>query len=354
MRFELPADPSTVRRARFARWLSVAFAVLLIGLVAYFGYVSYEGSRQLAGHPSPSTDCRTPGSIGLTYEAINYDAATDAALAAEPDPEACVGKAGAAGEAIVTSDGIRIAGWYVPAAADIGPAGATVVLAHGWGANKSQMLDYIALLSERYNVVAFDQRNHGQSSGDQTTQGVLEQLDLRAVIDWLVATKAPQQIALFGVSMGGATAINEAVGDERVAAVVMDSTHARLGHAAQARLELAGYPLSLPGSWAVLLGGLLRTGQDMSAVDPVHAIARNAERPVLVIEAGQDAAIGPADGQELLEAAEAAGVDAELEICEPAGHAKAIEECPAEYREWVLGFLDRAFGAAAQARVQTH
>src|SRR3546814_3051421 len=74
-------------------------------------------------------------------------------------------------------------------------------------------------------------------------RSVLEQLDLRAVIDWVVAEKGPEAIAVLGVSMGGATAANEVVGDPRVDALILESTHATIANAAEARLEKAGYPL---------------------------------------------------------------------------------------------------------------
>jgi hypothetical protein len=45
------------------------------------------------------------------------------------------------------------------------------------------MLGHAALLRDRYNVVAFDFRHHGQSSGELTTQGVHERRDIQAVLD---------------------------------------------------------------------------------------------------------------------------------------------------------------------------
>ena len=111
------------------------------------------------------------------------------------------------------------------------------------------------------------------------------------MIDWVVSKKEPERIAVLGVSMGGATALAEAVGDARVDALILDSTHATLANALQARLDAAGYPLSLPGSWAILLGSLLRTGQDISSVDPMQTIGSYA-RPLLIIVGGGDDSIG--------------------------------------------------------------
>lgn len=342
MPFEPPEDPSAARRAAIGRRVSFALVAVLVALLAYLGYIGFVGSGQLADPPAASPDCRTPAiAYGWTYEAINYDAASDATLVDLRDPRNCPRQGADAGSALESTDGIRLAGWYIPAAGGSGPAGPTVVLAHGFGANKSGMLTHAEVLHADYNVVIFDIRNHGQSGGTQTTVGVLEQNDLRAVIDWLVETKAPEQIAVLGSSMGGAVALHEAVADDRVDALILDSTHATLSNALQARLDRAGYPLSLPGAWSVLLGSLIRTGQDISAADPVQRI-RSYREPVLIIVGGQDDAIGPTDGQDLLAAAREGSEDAELRVCEAAGHGQPLDACPDDYREWVLGFLARS------------
>jgi pimeloyl-ACP methyl ester carboxylesterase len=343
MPYELPPDPSTERRTRATRWVSFAFAAVLVALVTYFGYVGYEGSRQLTDPPAPTADCRTPATLGWAYEAINYDAATDAELAAEADPKACARQGAPAGDAV----GIGLAGWYIPAGSGAGPAAPTVVMTHGWGSNKSAMLDRAAVLHDVYNLLLLDLRNHGQSAEAPTTQGVREANDLRAMIDWLQASKAPDLIAVLGVSMGGVTALAEAAGDSRVDAIVIESVHATLAEAAQARLERAGYPLALPGSWAILLGSLVRTGEDVSSADPIETISRLNDRPVLLIHAGGDTSLGADDADQLAAAAIEAGSPAELHVCADAGHAQSDQTCPEEYAAWVLGFLQRVLGPAS-------
>src|ERR1700674_1915404 len=114
---------------------------LLLGLVAllvvagtgYTGYVGYEGSRQAVTAPESSgRDCRTPDvQFGWQYQAINYDIADDAQLKARnPDPKNCAYLGTKAGNEVVTDDGIRIAGWYIPAGDGAGPTSATVILVH--------------------------------------------------------------------------------------------------------------------------------------------------------------------------------------------------------------------------------
>jgi uncharacterized protein len=346
MSFTLPPDPRTERRSRMTQWLGFAFAALLVALLAYLAYVGYEGSRQLTDAPNDSADCRTPAVFGWTYEALNYAIETDADLQAEPDPKSCAAQGARAGDEMTSADGTRLAGWYVPSGSDSGPTGPTVILVHGWGSNKSALLDRAAILHDRYNLVLLDLRNHGQSEAADTTQGVREAADVEAVVDWLEASKEPQQIAVFGVSMGGVTVLNAVDDDERIDAAIVEATHATMANAAQARLEVAGYPLSIPGSWAILFGALVRTGEDVSGADAVQAIARLDERPVLIVSGGMDDTIGENDATDLLAAAEEAGSPAELRVCEEAGHANTPEVCAESYARWVLRFLERTLAPA--------
>ena len=343
MPFEPPEDPRNARRSRITRWVTFALVLVLVGLVAYLAYVGFAGSGQLANPPSPSTDCRTPAiAEGWVYEAVNYDAESDATLADEPDPEHCPPSSVKAGEVVQAADGVHIAAWYVPAGNGGPSSGPTVVLAHGYGGNKSTMLPFAELLHDRYNLVLFDFRNHGQSTGTQTTQGVLEASDLKAVIGWLEKAKKPNRVAVLGVSMGGASALSEGLDDRHVDALILDSTHATLASAVQARLTRQGYPLALPAAWGILLGGLIRTGEDMSAVDPVQLIGRF-DRPILLVYGGRDNAIGSRDPQEMFDAAnDGTSLLVREQTCPDAGHGESVDRCRTDYRGWVLGFLERS------------
>lgn len=320
-------------------------ALALVLLVAYLAFVGYQGS-QVFGARDRSGDCRTPASaFGWAYEAINYDRASDSTLDAFPDRTECPRAGQAAGSKLTASDGIRIAGWYIPAGRQSATA-PTIVLAHGDGKTKSEMLAWAAPLHADYNLVLFDFRNHGQSSGSVTTLGVREVGDLQAVLDWLEKAKSPPSVAVLGVSMGGVTAIDEAVGDDRVSAVILDSTHATLVGSLQAQLQHEGYPLALPGAWSILLGGLLRTGEDMSVADPIQSIGRIGERPVLIVEAGKDDAVAPGDTADLVKAAKDDGATVELQTCPSASHGGSVKTCSDDYAAWVLGFLQRSLPRA--------
>lgn len=337
----MPVDPKEARRTRLAGWTTTALVGVLIGLLVYLVYGGYEGSNQLV-HPAQSTDCELPSARGWSYEAINYDQSTDAVLAAEPDPQNCTASGQPAGTALTSTDGTPLAGWYIPASAPIGPGGPTVVIVHGFGSNKSRMLPFAAVLHDNYNLVLFDQRNHGQSGGTETTLGVYERSDLEAVVDWLRATKHPSAVAVFGSSMGSATALGAIADGMAVNAVVLDSAPASLAAAAQHRVENMGYPLSLPVSWAILLGTLFRTGVDVTVADPALSIRGLGHLPVLILQGGTDTAIDADSAEQLAAAGTRYGAEVEVQVCPDAAHSELITTCPDDYRTWVLGFLARS------------
>ena len=322
---------------------ALVVVALLIG-VGYIGYVGYEASRQAVNvDEHRSRDCRTPDLIlGWSYEAINYPIADDAALRrANPDMAHCADQGVKAGRDVVTSDGVQIAGWYIPAADGSGPQAPTIVLVHGYAGDKSGILEYGSALHQRYNLVAFDERNGGRSTGAQTTLGVLEQNDVRAIVDWVERTKKPGHLALFGNSMGAAAAIGEARHDPRVEALALDSMHTRIVYQFEQRLVAAGHP-AYPGTWATFLGTWLRTGVWFGSADPADALADIGSRPIMLTHGTADTEDLPARTQAFYDDAKGEGLNIDLHWCEGAGHGHVEQKCPRELAGWLVDFFGRA------------
>jgi pimeloyl-ACP methyl ester carboxylesterase len=324
--------------------------VLVVGVLGYSGYVGYEVSRQLVDAPATG-DCRTPDvQFGWTYEAINYDIGDDVHLPIRNvDLTACTYQGVKAGNDVVTDDGVRIGGWYIPAANGAGPSAPTVVLVHGFQANKSGVLVYGEGLHDSFNLVAFDMRNVGRSTGTQTTAGVLEQQDLRSVIDWLEATKHPTRIGVLGNSLGAATGLAESLRDPRVEALALDSLHTRLRYQLEARLQENGHP-AYPGTWASFVGAWLRTGVDIGSVDAEDEIAAMRTIPVLLTHGTADAQDLPSRTQAFYESLLDRGIPTELHWCEGSGHTAPagmpVEVCRDAFGGWVRDFFTTALSRA--------
>ena len=327
--------------------LVAAIAIGLLGSIAYVGYAAWSGSATFTEATVASADCRTPADrYGWTFEAINYDPGEDARLGtANATKSACTVFGAEAGSTVVSSDGIRLAGWYIPAASGAGPAAPTLLIVHGWKSNKSSALDFAPPFHRDYNLVLFDLRNNGQSAGSQTSMGLWEQRDVSRMIDWVATVKQPTWIGIVANSMGGSAALAASVGDQRVRAIILDSVHADWSTAVgNAMEEDFGYPGGIAGA-AVMAGVSLRVGGDVSLVDPVRLIPRLGDRPVLLIQGTADQVDPPSEASDRnFRAGLNAGVPIEIAYCRGARHGLPVSVCPTEWASWATSFLARARG----------
>ncbi len=102
-----------------------------------------------------------------------------------------------------TSDGLKLHGWYVPAAQTSG----VVLFLHGNAGNISHRLDSIAIFHELgLDTLIIDYRGYGRSQGKPSEKGTY--LDAEAAWHYLVSSRgvAADRIIVFGRSLGGAVA----------------------------------------------------------------------------------------------------------------------------------------------------
>src|SRR5262249_46004832 len=129
--------------------------------------------------------------------------------------------AGCLNESIAGS-GVTLAAWRCHAS---GAPRGTIVYLHGVADNRASAAGWIdRLVAHGFDVVAYDSRAHGDSTGDACTSGHLEKQGLAKVIDPVRATP----IVLIGTSLGAAVAIQAAAIDPRVSAVVAAETFSDL------------------------------------------------------------------------------------------------------------------------------
>lgn len=94
------------------------------------------------------------------------------------------------------------------------------------------------VLAEGATMFAFDFTGSGLSAGEWVTLGFYEKDDLAAVVDYLRSTGTVSTIALWGRSMGAATALLHTHRDPSIAAMVLDSPFADLRQLAGELVEL--------------------------------------------------------------------------------------------------------------------
>ena len=157
-----------------------------------------------------------------------------------------------------------------------------------------------------YRVVMVDARGHGRSSGQYMTYGVVESRDASQVIDalerqGLVAGK----LGVWGISMGGATAIQLAARDSRVSAVVAVAPYTTMRDVVPGVVRLLmpvyGWFLSDETIRRQVDAAGERAGFDPDEADTLAAM-RRVQVPTLIVHGGGDWIVPPNHGRRLHEA----------------------------------------------------
>ena len=236
----------------------------------------------------------------------------------------------------LTEDEIKIEGWIVPSKTK---TGSTIVVLHGWGANRSDVLLSTIFLAQHYHLVYFDFRNHGTSGGSETSLTCSEIKDFSAVIRFLKTEKKvyAENIAAFGFSMGAAVALSGAARIQDIKAVIAESPFSSFNDTVA---RFAGIFFGVP-RFAVpltLIFTRLRLGFDPEECSPIYHIAKISPRPVFIIQAGGDVRMPPSEGQSLFEMARE---PKELWLVPQADHGTIFEKEPEQYQKRILGFYQK-------------
>jgi fermentation-respiration switch protein FrsA (DUF1100 family) len=113
---------------------------------------------------------------------------------------------GARDVAFATADGLRLGGWFLPAAG--GGRGPAVLVLNGNGGNRAHRAPLAAALArEGFGVLLFDYRGYGGNPGTPTEAGLLA--DARAARAHLAARGDvdPARLVYLGESLGAAVAV---------------------------------------------------------------------------------------------------------------------------------------------------
>lgn len=181
----------------------------------------------------------------------------------------------------VAEDGVRLHGFFLPAAGE--PTGLALLFLHGNAGNASHRLpDAARLAAQGFAVLLPDYRGYGLSEGRPDEAGV--HADARAALFWLEREGfPPEQVVVFGRSLGGAIAVELARG-RPLAALVLESTFTSVADMAR---EMIG----------VGLGPLLRGRFDAaSAIGEIRA-------PLLMLHGDRDEIVPFELGRRLFERA---------------------------------------------------
>jgi pimeloyl-ACP methyl ester carboxylesterase len=127
------------------------------------------------------------------------------------------------------SDSTQTVGWLLSR----GKPAPAIILSHGYGSNRSELLTLgFELWKSGYHVLIYDLRGHGESPVQWSGLGTYEREDLLSAIKFLRSQKTDSgqelldgRIGLFGVDLGGYISLVASTQDQMVKAVAVDSVY---------------------------------------------------------------------------------------------------------------------------------
>ena len=232
---------------------------------------------------------------------------------------------------LTTSDGLMLAGWYVPSRNR-----AAVIVFPG---RRGPVAHARMLTRHGYGVLMLDRRGEGESEGDYNARGWGGEPDLEAAITYLArrADVDAERIGGLGLSVGGELLLQTAARDGRLRAVVSEGAGTQSLHD---QMQIPDVPKAVrwlsPMTVETAAGVVLANRRPPPGL--IDSVPRIAPRPVLLISGGR----GNPD-EELNRVYRAAGgpTASHWEIPR-AGHTGGLAAARAEYERHVVDFLDHA------------
>jgi alpha-beta hydrolase superfamily lysophospholipase len=343
---------TTKKRTR--RKLRLFLGAATVGVAAYGAAYRFAlRYRERVGLPHRSPVETTPSEFGLAYEPVE-----------------------------IPSCGLRLAGWFVPAADDDAggqprrarsatvESGATtatpgtagprpgIVVVHGWESNRGRTFAHVRYLhAAGFHCLVFDVRGHGDSPPETLPINVPEFADdTIAAVRWLTARPEVSVAGVLGHSMGGAGVIVAASREPLIRAVVSLSAPADLVRMTRKTFTMAEVhiPEPIAGPLALITAGVLMAPRRHS-IDDASALvaARRYRGPLLLIHGAEDHGV-PVEHLDLIAqaATEVRGPDdppVETLVLPEFGH-RWLYEAP-EFRRRVAWFFAEALGGPVSPKV---
>ena len=184
---------------------------------------------------------------------------------------------------IESESGSKLAAWYAPHPVST----ATVILLHPVRSDRRAMLDRARFLAgQDYDVLLIDMQAHGESPGENITNGHREKLDVAAAVDFVKRRHPDHRIGIDGWSLGGAaTLLAVPLG---VDAIVIESVYPTISEAVYNRVAIRLGPLNHLVAPALLCQLKPRLGMSPSDLRPIDFVSK-VGCPLLVLAGDADA-----------------------------------------------------------------
>ena len=244
-----------------------------------------------------------------------------------------------------TADGLDVVAYGVHADA---PKAVAIFLSGTHNPSVTAFFGHAAMLHEHgYASLLLEMRAHGESQGERIGLGFEEYLDVQAAVTHLAGRPEYDGVPIvaYGVSLGGATAINAMGRTPAIDAVVSLAAFSSWSDVFVDSMGLPEPLARLQRPFVDLYTGLTY-GFDRRDVTPKAQIRHLGDRPALLMHAREDAQVPVASFERLV-----ANAPAHVETWLREGDAHLVvagsflrPADDAAYTERVLGFLERHFG----------
>jgi len=180
-------------------FISLAWKLAIVGAIAYIilCLAIFKWQNRLIFLPTQELTI-TPKNLNLVYDEVWL-----------PIPDA--------------KNGDRVHGWWLEATQN--PIG-TLLLLHGNSENISQNLNRALIFHQLgFQILLIDYRGYGRSEGKFPQEAQVYE-DVEVALQYLVSQRqlAPQDIIIYGHSLGGAIAINLAQNHPNLAGLIIESS----------------------------------------------------------------------------------------------------------------------------------
>lgn len=247
-----------------------------------------------------------------------------------------------------TTDGYSISAFEVEAQ---DPKGMIIFISGIHNPSVTALFGHARMFREHgYASVLYDMRAHGESEGDVISLGHLEPLDTKAVVDYIKTRESYKDlpIVVYGLSMGGAVAINSIGQTPEISGLVSISAYSSWEDVFMENMLAMGAPALLARIQRpfVKLYTLYKFGIKTANIYPKKQIQNLMDRPALIMHSTGDSQVHFANFERIMEEAPE---HVETWIRQGDHHMMSTDflypENDPEYAQRVLDFFAQNFGS---------
>ena len=235
----------------------------------------------------------------------------------------------------LTSEGFNLEAWY--ADHDTISRG-TALLFHGFGSSKDECrLAAEFFFKEGYDVLLTDFRAHGNSSGNESTGGYVEDKDVVTAYRF-AESKGARTIVMWGVSMGAATILNAVANDGlQPKKIFLDCPYGSFLDGTRGFLRMVHAPES-PLAEMMMFWGSVENGQWAFNNQPTE-YAKKVTMPTLLMRGNKDVRVSQAETEAIFK--NLATNDKQLVIFDASPHGAIVKFEKEKWETTVRAFLNK-------------